>query len=152
MEILGQEKPRDTSTGAGLTSNLTPFGGAINSAQNATHSFEKSVVNHMPITALKGFYVISFKTNKDEKRNLYTVTNHINIDKFIQDMLQFGVLTFDVKIIEKTDDYLDAISRMNMLVCEEGHLDTRGMKYRAFMNKEIVSWKRLFGFEPNKKP
>lgn len=154
MEVLGEDKPTQPHIQTGMTTNsgLTPFGGAVKepiiNPIPTSHSFpDKQPVNNLlPTNAPKGFYVISFKANKDEKRELYTVTNHLSIDKFIQDMLQFGVLTYDVKIIEKTDDYLDAVDRMNILVCQSNGMDVRLMKFKAFMNKEIISWKDLFGF------
>lgn len=67
-----------------------------------------------------GYYVIAYKKSDEDKgKNHFAVTEHTNIDKFIEDKLNFGIRTHDIKIIEKAENYLDALSIAEILTLEE---------------------------------
>lgn len=76
------------------------------------------------VVAPHGYYVVSYKMSDEinrigRKKNYYAVTTHTNIERFINEELEFGTRTYDVKIIEKADNYLDALSVADILRTEE---------------------------------
>lgn len=72
------------------------------------------------MNAPEGFYIIAYKLKKDpDGKNLFVVTDHKDIDRFIQSKLEFGLRTGDVKIVEKSNDYLEALSIANLMTVEE---------------------------------
>lgn len=87
----------------------------------------------------KGYYVVAYKLNKEVAgRYHYIVTDHTNIEQFIQHKLEFGSRTYDVKIIERVDDYLEAQSVADMLTIEE-NFDKQGNRKRMTM-AELIDW------------
>lgn len=72
------------------------------------------------IDAPEGFYIIAYKLISEKNgKNRYIVTDHKNIDRFIQQQLAFAVRTYDIKIVEKSSDYLEANSIATILTLEE---------------------------------
>lgn len=76
------------------------------------------------VSAPTGFYVIAYKlAGEINGKNYFTVTDHTDIDKFMVSRLKFGQQSKDVKIVEKADTYLDAVSIATVLTLEENFND-----------------------------
>jgi len=87
----------------------------------------------------KGYYVIAYKLNKEVSgRYHYLVTDHNNIEQFIQHKLEFGSRTYDVKIIERVDDFLEAQSVADMLTIEENFDSTKTRKVMTM--QDLINW------------
>lgn len=74
----------------------------------------------VPFATTKGYYIFAYKLKKENNGKFrFAVTDHTSIEKFIEERLRFGVDTLDVKVVDKTDDYLEALSVMDILILEE---------------------------------
>lgn len=98
------------------------------------------------VIAPYGYYVISYKLSAENNgKNRFAVTDHTNIEKFINEKLQFGERTYDVKIIEKVPDYLEALSIVDLLTIEENNGGMKKFRLGGILNakytwKELIKW------------
>lgn len=95
------------------------------------------------VIAPYGYYVMSYKLNAENSgKERFAVTDHTNIEKFINEKLQFGERTYDVKIIEKVNDYLEALSIVDLLTLEANNGGVRKYRLGGILNAKY-SWKEL---------
>lgn len=115
----------------------------IPGGSNNEKTFDLTPVTSKPSTLStpikKGYYVIAYKLNKEMNgRYHYVVTDHSGIEQFIQHRLEFGSRTYDVKIIERVDDYLEAQSVADMLTIEENF--EKGSIPKQFTMNDLIDW------------
>lgn len=74
----------------------------------------------VPFSAPKGYYIFAYRLKKkNDGKNHFVVTDHTSIEKFIDEKLHFGIDTEDVKVVERAEDYLEALAVCEILMLEE---------------------------------
>lgn len=95
------------------------------------------------VIAPHGYYVVSYKlTAENNGKTRFAVTDNTSIEKFINDRLQFGDRTYDVKIIEIVNDYLEALSIVDLLTLEENNGGMKKYRIGGILNAKY-NWKEL---------